>query len=35
MAVAPPGAGENIKDGVEVSLFDESADGFLRTVPAI
>ncbi|KXG33730.1 uncharacterized protein LOC8062105 isoform X1 [Sorghum bicolor] len=35
MAAAPPGAGEDIKDGVEVCVFDESADGFLRTVRAI
>jgi general transcription factor 3C polypeptide 2 len=35
MAAAPPVAGEDIKDGVEVCLFDESADGFSRTVRAI
>jgi hypothetical protein len=33
---APPsGFWEDSKDGVEVSLFDESADGFSRTVRAI
>ncbi|GJN17104.1 hypothetical protein PR202_gb04145 [Eleusine coracana subsp. coracana] len=34
-AEAPPGPGEDAKDGVEVCLFDESADGFSRTVRAI
>ncbi|KAK3166022.1 hypothetical protein QOZ80_1AG0040550 [Eleusine coracana subsp. coracana] len=34
-AEAPPGPGEDAKDGVEVCLFDESADAFSRTVRAI
>jgi general transcription factor 3C polypeptide 2 len=34
--VAPPsGSGEDSKDGIEVCLFDESAQGFSRTVRAI